>query len=258
MTRSVDLNADMGESFGPWTMGDDAALLDIVTSANIACGFHAGDPDVMAATMRIARDHGVGIGAHPGFADLQGFGRRRLTLPAKTLQNAIRYQLGAAQGMARSLGTQVRHLKLHGALSNMASENAGLARTCYEAALSVDPEIIVMVLAATAQEKVVRELGCAWVGEIFADRAYNDDGTLVDRSQPGSVIHDPAIAGPRILEMVREGAIVTATGKRIETSIDTICLHGDTPTAVALARAVRQSLTEGGITVAKFEPLKVG
>ncbi|MFV0514968.1 MAG: LamB/YcsF family protein [Jhaorihella sp.] len=252
MTLSVDLNADMGESYGPWKMGDDAALLEIVTSANIACGFHAGDPDVMAATMRTAHDHGVGIGAHPGFADLQGFGRRRLDLPRGSLQNAIRYQLGAAQGMARSLGTRVRHLKLHGALSNMASEDQALARACYEAALSVDPGIIVMVLAATAQERAVRDLGCAWVGEIFADRAYDDDGTLVDRSLPGAVIHDPAAAGPRILEMVREGAIVTASGKRIPAAIGTICLHGDTPGAVALARAVRDSLTAGGIEIARF------
>ncbi|MCB1365742.1 MAG: 5-oxoprolinase subunit PxpA [Rhodobacteraceae bacterium] len=254
MTGSVDLNADMGESFGPWKMGDDAALLEIVTSANIACGFHAGDPDVMAATMRTARDHGVGIGAHPGFADLQGFGRRRLALAHESLQNAIRYQLGAAQGMARSLGTRVRHLKLHGALSNMASEDEALARRCYEAALTVDPDIIVMVLAATAQERAVRDLGCNWVGEIFADRAYNDDGTLVDRSRPGAVIHDAAAAGARILEMVREGAIITISGKRIPAAIGTICLHGDTPGAVDLARAVRDSLSAGGIRIAQFGP----
>jgi UPF0271 protein len=253
MTLTVDLNADMGESFGPWTMGDDAALLQTVTSANIACGFHGGDWDVMAQTMTLARDNGVGIGAHPGFADLQGFGRRRMSVPLASLQNMIRYQLGAAKGMAQSVGAQVRHLKLHGALSNMCSEDKTLARGCYEAALSVDPDIIVMVLSATGQERAVRDLGCRWVGEIFADRAYNDDGTLVDRSLPGAVIHDPELAGPRILEMVREGAIITQSGKRIETSIDTICLHGDTPTAVALAKSVRTCLTEGGVTVQMFE-----
>lgn len=252
MTGTVDLNADMGESFGPWVMGDDAALLEIVTSANIACGFHAGDWDVMAATMARAAENGVGIGAHPGFADLQGFGRRRMNVPHDSLANLVRYQLGAAQGMARALGTEVRHLKLHGALANMCSEDAALARVCYEAALSVDPDIIVMVLAATAQERAVRDLGCAWVGEIFADRAYNDDGTLVDRGLPGAVIHDPEIAGPRILEMVREGAIITESGRHIPTSIDTICLHGDTPTAVALARSVRQCLTAGGVAVRTF------
>lgn len=253
MTVSVDLNADMGESFGPWNMGDDAALLDIITSANIACGFHAGDWDVMAQTMRTAAANGVGIGAHPGFADLQGFGRRRMQVPADSLQNMIRYQLGAAKGMAAAMGTSVRHLKIHGALSNMLSEDQAMARACYEAALSVDPDIIIMVLAATAQEKAVRELGCNWVGEIFADRAYNDDGTLVDRSLPGAVIHDPEIAGPRMVEMVREGAIITESGKRIETRIDTICLHGDTPTAVALARSVRGSLEGAGIDVRMFD-----
>ncbi|MBT3141392.1 LamB/YcsF family protein [Phaeobacter gallaeciensis] len=250
---SVDLNADMGESFGPWNMGDDASLLKTITSANIACGFHAGDPDVMAKTMTLAAENGVGIGAHPGFPDLQGFGRRNMKVPHDTLRNMVRYQLGAAQGMADALGITVRHLKLHGALANMCSVDADMARACYQGALDVDPDIIIMVLAATKQEATVRDLGCKWVGEIFADRAYNDDGTLVDRSLPGAVIHDPAIAGPRILEMVRAGAIITESGKHIETSIDTICLHGDTPTAVQLAKSVRDSLTTGGISVTKFE-----
>ena len=240
MSKTVDLNADMGESFGPWNMGDDGALLDVVSSANIACGFHAGDPDVMAQTMARARDNGVGIGAHPGFPDLQGFGRRRMHISHDSLANMVRYQLGAARGMAAALGAEVRHLKLHGALSNMACTDYDMARACYQAALDVDPDIIVMVLAATAMEEVVRDLGCNWCGEIFADRAYNDDGTLVDRSQPGAVIHDPDLAGPRIVEMVKAGAIITESGKRIPTSIDTICLHGDTPTAVELARSVRQ------------------
>lgn len=253
MSKTVDLNADMGESFGPWNMGDDGALLDVVSSANIACGFHAGDPDVMAQTMARARDNGVGIGAHPGFPDLQGFGRRRMHISHDSLANMVRYQLGAARGMAAALGAEVRHLKLHGALSNMACTDYDMARACYQAALDVDPDIIVMVLAATAMEEVVRDLGCNWCGEIFADRAYNDDGTLVDRSQPGAVIHDPDLAGPRIVEMVKAGAIITESGKRIPTSIDTICLHGDTPTAVELARSVRQSLTESGIDVCRFE-----
>lgn len=253
MTRTVDLNADMGESFGPWNMGDDAALLGIVSSANVACGFHAGDPDVMARTMALARDNGVGIGAHPGFDDLQGFGRRRMQVPHATLANMIRYQLGAAQAMARAAGTEVRHLKLHGALSNMACSDHAMARVCYEAALEVDPDIIIMVLAATAMEEVVRDLGCNWCGEIFADRAYNDDGTLVDRSKPGAVIHDAALAGPRILQMVQEGAIITESGKRIPTAIDTICLHGDTAEAVALAQSVRASLTRGGVQIQQFQ-----
>lgn len=253
MSRTVDLNADMGESFGPWKMGDDAAVLEIVTSANIACGFHAGDPDVMATTMRAAIAGNVGIGAHPGFADLQDFGRRRMTLPKDRLQNMIRYQMGAAIGMAQGLGGKVRHLKLHGALSNMSAEDGDMARDCYEAALSVDPDIIIMVQATTAQEQVVRDLGCNWAGEIFADRAYNDNGTLVDRSQPGAVIHDPEEAGARILAMVSEGAIITTSGKRIPASIDTICLHGDTPTAVLIAGAVKAKLLSGGVELAQFQ-----
>ena len=252
MTLSVDLNADMGESFGPWVMGNDGGLLDVITSANIACGFHAGDPDVMASTMALARDKGVGIGSHPGFRDLQGFGRRRITLPDTSLANLVRYQVAAFAGMARALGSELRHVKLHGAMANMTSENLHMARVCYEAALSVVPDTIIMVLAGTAQEQAVRELGCSWAGEIFADRAYNDDATLVDRSQPGAVIHDPAIAGPRMVEMVKAGAIITESGKRIATHIDTICLHGDTPTALEIAKSVRTSLQEAGIRVERL------
>ncbi|SEP75405.1 LamB/YcsF family protein [Thalassovita taeanensis] len=252
MTLTVDLNADMGESFGPWKMGNDAALLEVITSANIACGFHAGDPDVMMATMMAAVQNGVGIGAHPGFHDLQGFGRYRMNIPAATLANQVRYQVGAAQAMARAAGGQVRHLKLHGALANMAAEDEGLAKACYEAALSVAPDIIIMTLAATAQQRAAEALNCAWVGEIFADRAYNDDATLVDRSLPGAVIHDAALAGPRIAQMVQEGAIITESGKRIPTKIDTICLHGDTPEAVDIAQSTRAALEAAGVTVRAF------
>ena len=246
----VDLNADMGESFGPWVMGQDAAILDIVTSANIACGFHAGDPNVMARTIRTAIEKGVGLGAHPGFADLQGFGRRRLSLSGEELTNLVTYQLGAAQAMARAAGGSLRHLKLHGAMSNMASEDKEMARICYAAAEAVQPGIVIMTLAGTAQEAAAEELGLNRAGEIFADRAYNDDATLVDRSLPGAVIHDAALAGPRIAEMVREGAIITASGKRIRTRIDTICLHGDTPEALEIARSVRDALSGSGITLA--------
>ena len=252
MTRTVDLNADMGESFGPWIMGNDAALLDVVTSANIACGLHAGDWDTMAETMKRAVANGVGLGAHPGFPDLQGFGRRRMHMPPASLANLVRYQVGAAEGMARAAGGTLRHLKLHGAMANMASEDEAMARTCYDAALSVAPELIVMVLAGTAQEKAARSIGCPIAHEIFADRAYNDDATLVDRSQPGAVIHDAALAGQRMVEMVREGAIITESGKRIETRIDTICLHGDTAEAVEIAKSVRQALEDAGIGLRRF------
>lgn len=248
----VDLNADMGEGFGPWRMGDDAALLGVVTSANIACGMHAGDANVMAGVMRAAAAQDVGIGAHPGFADLQGFGRRRLKLSAEELANLVAYQLGAAQGMARLAGTRVRHLKLHGALSNMAAEDAAIARACYGAAVALDPQIILVAQAATAMEAVAREMGATWVGEIFADRAYNDDGTLLDRSRPGAVLHDPAEVGRRMEEMIRARAIITASGARLPARIDTICVHGDSPAAVTMAATLRAHLETAGITVTRF------
>lgn len=253
MTKTVDLNADMGESFGPWNMGDDAALLHIVTSANIACGGHAGDADTMAATIGLAHQKGVGIGAHPGFMDIAGFGRNRMSIPRATLQNQIRYQVAASIGIAHSLGAKVRHLKLHGAVANMASEDMQLATDLYEAALSVAPDLIVMVLAATAQQEAVEKLGCPWAGEIFADRAYNEDATLVDRSLPGAVIHDAARAGARMVDMVKAGAIITESGKQIKTRIDTICLHGDTAEAVEIAASVRKNLEAAGIQLTQFQ-----
>ena len=252
MAKSVDLNSDMGEGFGAWSMGDDAQLLQTVTSANIACGFHAGDADTMAATMALAVKHEVGIGAHPGFNDLQGFGRRRMDVPFSTLANQVKYQLGAARGMAASVGGQVRHLKLHGALANMASTDADMARACYEAALEVDPEIIIMGLAGTVMETVVSELGCKWAGEIFADRAYNADGTLVDRRLPGAMIHDGDEAADRMCAMVEAGAILTENGGRIDTRIDTICVHGDSSEAVLMAKTVRAGLEASGIVVEAF------
>jgi len=248
----IDLNSDMGEGFGAWRMGDDTALLNLVTSANIACGFHAGDADVMARVMKEAVIKGVGIGAHPGLPDLQGFGRRRMRISYEEAANLVTYQLGAAQAMARAAGGKVRHLKLHGALSNMATEDADLARACYAAALAVDPEIVLMVLAATPMEAVARELGANWAGEIFADRAYEDDAALLDRSKPGAVLHDPEIAAERIVNMLRGGAIICESGKRIPTRIDTICLHGDTPEAVDMARALSVRLQKAGIRPAKL------
>lgn len=253
MIKTVDLNADMGESFGPWVMGNDLALLDIVTSANIACGFHAGDADVMATTMRAAQKRGVGIGAHPGFDDLQGFGRQRMALSAQSLGNLVQYQLGAALAMARANGGTVRHLKLHGAMANMAAEDQAMALTCYRAALAVAPDIIIMVLAGTAQQKAAAELGCKVACEIFADRAYNDDATLVDRKFDGAVIHDADIAAKRMVDMVKAGAIIAQSGKVIPTRIDTICLHGDTPEAVNIASKTRAALATAGVTLAAFQ-----
>jgi UPF0271 protein len=252
MTRTIDLNADLGEGYGPWTLGDDSALLGIVTSANIACGFHAGDPDTMARTMALAVANGVGIGAHPGFADRQGFGRRRITLTERELGNLVAYQLGAAQAMAAAAGGKVRHLKLHGALANMASEDEAMARTCYAAALGVAHDIRLVTIAATAQQRAAEALGADWAGEVFADRAYDDDGTLTDRSRPGAVLHDAGAAADRLLAMIEAGAIITGSGKRIPARLDTICVHGDTAEAVAMAAGLRDRLTAAGLTLARL------
>ncbi len=253
MTRTVDLNADMGESFGPWVMGRDAEVLEVVTSANVACGMHAGDWDVMARTMAAAAERGVGIGAHPGFPDLQGFGRRKMHLPDESLAHLVQYQVGAAQAMARAAGTEVRHLKLHGAMANMAAADRAMALACYKAALAVAPELIIMVMAGTQQHRAAEELDCAVACEVFADRAYNPDASLLDRALPGAVIHDAEAAGRRVTEMVKAGAILAEDGSRIPTRIDTICLHGDTPEALEIARSVRAELQRAGISLQRFE-----
>ncbi len=252
MIKTVDLNADMGESFGPWKMGNDLALLESVTSVNIACGFHAGDPDVMARTIAAAHGRGVGIGAHPGFPDLQGFGRRQMSIPLESLGNMVRYQLGALQAMARACGAEVRHLKLHGALANRAARERNVALACYDAALSVAPDIIVVAMAATEQQAAAKELGCKSACEIFADRAYNPDGSLVSRSKPGAVLHDADEIAQRVVRMLKAGAVFAADGTRVATPIDTICLHGDTASADASAQRIREALSSEGIDTAPF------
>ncbi|MFV0335087.1 MAG: LamB/YcsF family protein [Tropicimonas sp.] len=256
--RLIDLNADMGEGYGPWSIGDDDALLEVVTSASIACGLHAGDPDVMDRTMRAAQARGIGIGAHPGFADLQGFGRRRMALPDASLVNLIRYQLGAAAAMARGVGSRLQHAKLHGALSNMACEDADFARTCLGAIRSFDPGLMVLVLPGTPLAAAAEALGQPVANEIFADRAYNDDGTLLERSQPDAVIHDPGAAAEAMATMLREGAIVSASGRRLSCRIDTICVHGDTPESLAIARAVRTRLQADGHRIAPLREITAG
>lgn len=247
MTRHIDLNADLGEGFGPWRMGNDEALLDIVTSANIACGFHAGDPDTMAATMAKAVQRGVGIGAHPGLRDLQGFGRRRMDLSLAEARHMVAYQLGAAQAMARLAGGQVQHVKLHGALANMAATDEHLARACYEGALAVAPDLLVMVIAGTAQERAALALGAPVAREIFADRGYGEDGLLLDRRLPGAVLDDPDTICARILAMLQAGGIITAQGTHLPVPIDTICLHGDTAGAVKIASHLRRAIEDAGL-----------
>lgn len=249
---SVDLNSDMGEGFGAWKMGDDEAILSVVTSANIACGFHAGDPEVMAATFALAKQRGVAVGAHPGFPDLWGFGRRNIPFSAGEIERLVAYQIGAAQALASYVGHPITHVKAHGALGNLTQQDAGVARAVNNAIKAVDPKLICLTIALGHQERQARDMGLTARSEIFADRAYTQEGHLVHRSIPGSVIHDPAQAAERVVRMVRNGAIETIDGKTIETPIDSICVHSDTPSAVIIARTVRDGLEGAGITIRNF------
>ena len=252
---NVDLNSDMGEGFGAWAMGDDAAMLDIVTSANIACGFHAGDPQIMFRTTRLAREKGVAIGAHPGFDDLRGFGRRvvRGNSPAE-IERIVAYQIGALQGLAALAGHRVTYVKAHGALNNMANEEPDLALAIARAIRGVDRGLRNMVMPGLAMERASEATGVPVIREIFADRTYEEDGQLTSRAQPGAVIHDPEAAAERVAAMMREGAIITGSGRRLPAAIDTVCVHGDNPSAVALARRVRARLEAEGVTVRPFAP----
>src|ERR1700720_3538495 len=217
----IDLNCDMGESFGAWTMGSDAEMLKIVSSANVACGFHGGDPLVMFETVTLAKENRVGIGAHPSFFDVWGFGRRQIQgEKPEDIEKMVVYQIGALQGVARAVGHRVGHVKAHGTLANLA-----------------------------AVERAAHELGLRMAREIYADRAYDDTGNLVSRKLPGAVLHDPENAAARVSAMVREGAIISNSGKRIPVSIDTVCVHGDNPAAVAMAALVRERLEGAEIAV---------
>lgn len=249
---TVDLNADCGESFGPWTMGDDRAILQVVTTANVACGFHAGDPDTILKTVECARQNGVAVGAHPGFADLAGFGRRPITMSAPEITRMVAYQIGAVSAVAGIAGVRLGHVKAHGALSNIAMADREVADAIAAAVRSVDPSLTLLAIATTALEDAGREHGLPVAAEVFADRAYAPDGQLVSRKSPGAVIHDPEEAARRVIRMVEGGAIVAEDGTRIPTRVDSVCVHGDNPEAVATARAVRTALEEAGVTIAPF------
>ncbi len=250
--KRVDLNCDCGEGFGVYAMGDDTAMLGIVTSASVACGYHAGDPDIMANTFALARDRGVAIGAHPGFPDLAGFGRRRLPCSHEEIERMVAYQVGAAQAMAAYVGHRITYVKIHGALSNVAMEDPAGARAIAHAIKAVDPGLRFLAIAGTELEHAGEAAGLRTVREIYADRAYTDAGNLVSRALPGAVLHDPDEAAERVSTMIEEGAVITQSGKRIAVGIDSICVHGDTPGAVAMARAVRARLERAGIALKSF------
>ncbi|MGI9407420.1 MAG: LamB/YcsF family protein [Hyphomicrobiaceae bacterium] len=250
---SIDLNADLGESFGPWRMGNDEAILEVISSANIACGFHASDPLEMRKVVRLAKKNDVGIGAHPGFADLQGVGRRRiLGIPDDELQAMIVYQIGALQAIAAMENARVRHIKIHGALNNMASEDYSIAEPCLAAIKMLPDDLITLVLPRTDLERAGHELQMPVAAEVFADRAYNDDGTLVHRGQPGAMIHDASEASDNILAMIENQEITSINGKKIPVKPETVCVHGDGPEAVQTATALRRKLEDAGITIRRF------
>ncbi|MCG8510600.1 MAG: 5-oxoprolinase subunit PxpA [Rhodospirillales bacterium] len=246
----VDLNSDLGESFGAYVIGNDAEMLKIVTSANVACGFHGGDPLVMHETLTLAAENGVGIGAHPGFFDLWGFGRRPIHGERpEDVEKILIYQIGALQCMARSIGLKVTHFKAHGSLGNMAAIDPGLALACARSVRATDPDMIFLAMPGNKLEQAGEKLGLRVAREVFADRQYDDDGNLVSRNVEGAVIHDPEIAVPRIVRMVEDGEIVSVTGKRIPVNIDTICVHGDNPAAVTMSAKIRGALSVAGIAI---------
>lgn len=254
-TFTVNLNADLGESFGAWSMGNDAALLQVINSANIACGFHAGDPVVMRDTVRLALANGVSLGAHPAFPDLQGFGRRAMQLSPKELEATILYQVGALQAMAAAEGGRVTHVKPHGALNNMACADDAMATTVARAVKALDRELILLAPAHSALERAGEAAGLRVAREVFADRTYQGDGQLTPRSAPGSVLHDAADCVQHVLRMLESGGIVTADGRLLPTAIDSVCVHGDGPDAVASAQQIRVALQGAGYRLAPLPEL---
>jgi 5-oxoprolinase (ATP-hydrolysing) subunit A len=245
----IDLNADVGESFGIYALGQDPAVLHLITSANVACGFHAGDPGVMRATVALARERGVAVGAHPGFPDLAGFGRRELQATAREVEDMVVYQIGALAGIAAAQNVRLQHVKPHGALYNMAARDATLADAVACATAAVDRSLILFGLPGSQSIAAGRRHGLRTASEAFADRAYRPDGTLVPRSQPGAVIDHADAVVSRAVMMARDHVVVAMDGSRVPLDVETICVHGDTPGAAALAAKIRQALIAAGIDV---------
>ena len=247
MPAKIDFNCDMGESFGMYKMGFDEEVIKHITSANIACGFHAGDPMWMRHTVDLAERHGVAIGAHPSFPDLNGFGRRNMVVSADEAKNDVTYQVGALQ--AFTAGKKLQHVKPHGAMYNMAVNDQSLAQAICESILEIDPDMILVALAGSRWLDIAEDMGLKVAREIFADRALNSDGTLVSRSRPGSVIHDTAEVVERSLRMVTEGKATAITGEQIDVQADSLCLHGDTPGAVEMAAALKRELEAADVEI---------
>jgi UPF0271 protein len=246
---TIDLNCDMGESFGAYTIGADEAVMSSITSANVACGFHGGDPGVMRRTIRLAREAGVGVGAHPGFPDLVGFGRREMRMAPQDVEDMVLYQIGALAAIAKSEGVRLSHVKPHGALYNMAVTDKSLASAIARAVVSFDSTLIFLALPDSELARAAKEAGLRVALEGFADRAYEPDGSLTPRSRAGAVIHDVEEVVARALRMAVDGVVVASNGSTLEMRVDTICTHGDTPGAQELTRALRNGLERAGVKV---------
>jgi UPF0271 protein len=249
---SIDLNSDLGESFGAWKMGDDGAMLDIVSSANIACGFHAGDPAGILKTVRAAAERGVAIGAHVGYRDLAGFGRRNMDPSSEELVGDVIYQIGALQGIAKAAGTRVTYVKPHGALYNTIAIDERQGADVIAAIRAIDPSLVLLALAGSQIVEQARAAGLTVVAEAFADRAYTPEGNLVSRREKGSVLHDPDLIAQRMVRMVREGMIEAIDGTNTNIEAQSICVHGDSPGAVAIARRLREVLEASDLAVRPF------
>ena len=250
----VDLNSDLGEGFGIWQLGDDDALLDVITSANVACGFHAGDPNIMRRVCEAAVSRGVSIGAQVGYHDLAGFGRRSIDVDSASLTNDVVYQIGALDGFARTAGSRVCYVKPHGALYNRAVHDEEQAAALVAAVIAYDPTLPLLGLPGSALLRRAEQAGLRTVPEAFADRGYTAQATLVPRSQPDALLHDPAVVAQRMVQMLTTGRIQSVDGVEIAVSAQSICLHGDTPGAVAMAVAVRKALAEAGVEIQAFAP----
>jgi 5-oxoprolinase (ATP-hydrolysing) subunit A len=245
----IDINSDLGESFGAYTIGNDERLMRSITSANVAAGFHAGDPSVLRDTIRLAKAHGVAVGAHPGFPDLVGFGRRELNVTPKEAEDFVLYQVAAVLGVAAAEGVRVQHVKPHGALFNMAVRNAELAGAIARAVAAIDRSLILFGLPGSEILRAGRAAGLRVAAEIFADRAYEPDGSLMSRRQPGAVIHDAATVVSRAVKMVKDRSVVASDGSIVALDAETICVHGDTPGSDALAASIRSGFESAGIIV---------
>ena len=248
--KSIDINCDMGESYGAWKMGADAEVMPYISSANVACGFHGGDPATIRQTVRLAVDHGVAVGAHPSLPDLQGFGRRAMKISPQDMYDLVVYQAGAVEAFARAAGAKLHHVKCHGALYNMAAQDEALSDAMARAVRDLGGGVMLYALSNSTMMHVGRKEGVKVAGEVFADRGYSDDGTLSPRGKPGAMIEDAAVAVERALAMIDKGYVTALSGKPVPVSADTLCLHGDQPGAVTFARAIRKAFAERGITVA--------